>query len=167
MLLDLPPPTRQAQHTLALGHRICSRFASLCTSICLVLILIQLAQQQQQQPQQQPSGASNSVPLDLSILRDNPQIQQLRDLVHQNPALLQPLIQQIASSNPALAQLFAQDPGALFQLLGDSEQEDVESVSQGTVLSVTEEERAAIERVWDLPPKSFNVSQLTKCSLKR
>ncbi|KAF8348060.1 hypothetical protein F5887DRAFT_1071718 [Amanita rubescens] len=109
--------------------------------------LFQLAQQQQQQPQQHPSGASNSVPLDLSILRDNPQIQQLRDLVHQNPALLQPLIQQIASSNPALAQLFAQDPGALFQLLGDSEQEDVESVPQGTVLSVTEEERAAIERL--------------------
>lgn len=131
-----------------------------------MLILIQLAQQQQQQPQPHSSGASNSVPLDLSTLRDNPQIQQLRDLVHQNPALLQPLIQQIASSNPALAQLFAQDPGALVQLLGDSEQDDVESVSQGTVLSVTEEERAAIERVWVLS-LNFNVSQLTKCSLKR
>ncbi|KAF8744941.1 hypothetical protein AX14_012766 [Amanita brunnescens Koide BX004] len=107
--------------------------------------LFQLAQQQQQ-PQQHPSGASNTPP-DLSVLQDNSQIQRLRELVHQDPALLQPLIQQIASSNPALARLFVQDPGALLQLLGVTEQDDGESASPGTVVSVTEEERAAIERL--------------------
>jgi UV excision repair protein RAD23 len=62
--------------------------------------------------------------------------------------LLQPLIQQLASHNPAIAQMIAQDPEALFQLLGIEGDEDENQIPPGAhVVSVTEEERAAIERL--------------------
>lgn len=114
--------------------------------------LFQLAHQQQQQ-QQPPhlTGINATAPpaLNLSALRDNPQIQQLRDLVGQNPALIQPLIQQLASSNPAIAQLLAQNPEALLHLLGplEADEEGNAPDSSPQVISVTEEERAAIERL--------------------
>ena len=110
---------------------------------------MQLAhQQQQQQPHLTGINATAPPALDLTALRDNPQIQQLRDLVDQNPALIQPLIQQLATSNPAIAQLLAQNPEALFQLLGPPEMdEEGNTPGPSQVISVTEEERAAIERV--------------------
>jgi UV excision repair protein RAD23 len=71
--------------------------------------------------------------------------------MQQQPQLIQPLIQQLAQSNPQLAQAFAQNPEALLQLLaGDQGEfgEGEEGVPPGAhVLSVTEDERAAIERV--------------------
>ena len=100
-------------------------------------------------PRTQQLGAGG---LDLEALRNNPQIQQLRQLVEQNPALAQPLIQQIASSNPAIAQALAQNPEALLELFGaEGIEEDIPPGAQ--VISVTEEERAAIERV-----KLFNMN---------
>jgi UV excision repair protein RAD23 len=70
----------------------------------------------------------------------------------QNPAAVQPLIQQLAASNPQLAQMFAQNPEALLQLLGNNEGgfegEDGENLPPGAhIVHVSEEERAAIERV--------------------
>lgn len=73
----------------------------------------------------------------------------------QNPAMLQPLIQQLAASNPGIAQAFAQNPEALLQLLGanggeggEYEGEDGEQVPPGAhVVHVSEEEQAAIHRV--------------------
>jgi UV excision repair protein RAD23 len=69
----------------------------------------------------------------------------------QSPELIQPLIQQLAASNPALAQTLAQNPDALLQLLGEAEQQgdfDGENLPPNThIVNVTEEERAAIERV--------------------
>lgn len=98
-----------------------------------------------------PGGhAGHAAHLDLAALRDNPQIQGLREQVAQNPTLIQPLIQQLASQNPAMAQMIAQNPEALFQLLGvgGDEGEDGNPIPPGAhVVSVTEEERAAIQRV--------------------
>jgi UV excision repair protein RAD23 len=79
-------------------------------------------------------------------------MQQLRELIAQNPALIQPLVQQLAASNPVIAQLIAQNPEALVQLLGDGVEgdgdgEDGQIPPGAHVVSVTEEERAAIERV--------------------
>jgi len=76
-------------------------------------------------------------------------------MMAQNPTLIQPLLQQLAASNPALAQAFAQNPDALLQLLGNEngefpggQGEDGENLPPGThIVNVTEEERAAIERV--------------------
>jgi UV excision repair protein RAD23 len=117
--------------------------------------LFQLAQQRQQQQQQAaPGGGAQGGQggMDLNAIRNNPQMmQQLREMVAQNPAMLQPLIQQIAQQNPAMAQAVAQNPEALFQMLGANsggEGEDGENLPPGThIVHVTEEERAAIERL--------------------
>lgn len=73
----------------------------------------------------------------------------------QNPALLQPMIQQIAQANPGLAEYLGQNPEALLQLLGTLGGEGGFDDGEGEggappgshVVQVTPEERAAIERV--------------------
>lgn len=122
------------------------------------VVASQLAQQQQQAGAGAAPGPAAAAglggaggQLDLAALRDNPQIAHLREQLAQNPALIQPLIQQLAASNPAIAQMIAQNPEALMQLLG---LDDFEGDGEGgalppgaQVVSVTPEERAAIERV--------------------
>lgn len=70
----------------------------------------------------------------------------------ERPDLILPLIQQMAQANPAIAQMMAQNPEALTQLLGiNLEAGDDEQLPPGAqVISVTAEERAAIERVRSL-----------------
>lgn len=86
--------------------------------------------------------------LDMAALQANPQIQQLRELLQQNPALIQPMIQQLVATNPQLGHLIQQNPDALLQLLAGGGEGDDEGVPPGGhVVQVTEEERAAIERV--------------------
>jgi len=112
--------------------------------------LFQMAQQQQQQP----AGAVPHIPgapSGLDTLRGDPRLAALGQLATQNPALLQPMIQQLAQSNPQLAQALAQNPDALLDLLGGGEGgigDDGEPIPPGAqVLSVTPEERDAIERL--------------------
>jgi len=110
--------------------------------------LFQLAQQQQQAGVSGPGAQPN-----LDALRDNAQIQHLREQIGQNPALLQFLIQQVASQNPSMAQMLAENPQALLQLLGnddgdgDGDDAQVPIPPGAQVVSVTEEERAAIQRL--------------------
>lgn len=126
--------------------------------------LFQLAQQQQQQ-QRGGAGAGAGIPglgagaagagagaggvPNLAGLLNNPEIQHLREIMMQNPQLAQPVIQELAASNPQLAQLFAQHPEALAHILGGDFGDDEEGgIPPGAqVIQVTEEERAAIERV--------------------
>jgi UV excision repair protein RAD23 len=73
-------------------------------------------------------------------------------MVEQNPALIQPLLQQIAATNPALAQTVAQNPQALYDLLGAAmggEMDDEDDGMGGQVMQIdlTQEEAAAVERV--------------------
>ncbi|CAA7263206.1 unnamed protein product [Cyclocybe aegerita] len=116
--------------------------------------LFQLAQQQQQAGSgaQHPAAPTAAGPggLNFEALQNNPQIQQLREQIRRNPELIQPLIQQLATQNPAIAQMIAQNPEALFQLLGvELDDEDgAGPVPPGAhVVNVTEEERAAILRL--------------------
>ncbi|KAK7057281.1 UV excision repair protein RAD23 [Favolaschia claudopus] len=117
--------------------------------------LFQLAQQQQQQQQGGGVGAAGAGAggeLDLAALQNNPQIQQLRELMMQNPALIQPLIQQLGAQNPALMQMIQQNPAAVARLFGVDgaefdESEDGPIPPGAHVVSVTEEERAAIQRL--------------------
>lgn len=117
---------------------------------------LQLAQQQQRQQQQHSGvghgptglGAEGGPRIDFAALRDNPQIQQLREHISNNPALVQPLIQQLAAQNPAIADMVRQNPEALAEMLGIQHGEGDDDIPPGAhVVSVTEEERAAIGRV--------------------
>jgi len=126
---------------------------------CLISHSTQLAQQQQQQPTAPVAPALGASPggsgLDAPGLRADPRLAALRELAGQNPALLQPVIQQLAQNNPQLAQALASDPNALLDLLGggpESVGDDGEPIPPGAhVVNVTPEERAAIERVSFLP----------------
>ncbi|KAF8632771.1 hypothetical protein AX17_004763 [Amanita inopinata Kibby_2008] len=115
--------------------------------------LFQLAQQQQQERQHQTASAERpgTGGFDLDALRNSPQIQQLRQVIAQNPALAQPLIQQLVTQSPVFAQMIGQNPGAFLDLLGIGDNdvaENGDSILPTThVISVTEEERAAIERL--------------------
>lgn len=112
----------------------------------LITHSIQLAQQQQQQPTGSVAPVLGGSP---AASGADPRLGALRDLASQNPALLQPVIQQLAQNNPGLAQALAQDPNALLDLLGAGEVgDDGDAIPPGAhVVNVTPEERAAIERV--------------------
>ncbi|KAJ4468169.1 hypothetical protein J3R30DRAFT_3559935 [Lentinula aciculospora] len=119
--------------------------------------LFQLAQQQQQQGAgaglgagvgATAAGAGGGQQLDLAALANSPQMQQLRQHLASNPEAIQPLVQSIAAQNPGLAQLLASNPEALMNLFGGEmggEEGDLPPGAQ--VVNVTEEERAAIERL--------------------
>ncbi|KAJ5693401.1 UV excision repair protein rhp23 [Penicillium macrosclerotiorum] len=95
------------------------------------------------------AGTGGADAASLDFLRSNPHFQQLRQLVQQQPTMLEPILQQVAQGNPQIAQLISQNSEAFLQLLGeDIGDEDEESLPPGAqVLSVTEEERDAIERL--------------------
>lgn len=89
------------------------------------------------------AAAANS----LDFLRNNPQFQQLRQVVQQQPQMLEPILQQVGAGNPQLAQLIAQNPEQFLQLLAEDADEDAALPPGAQAISVTEEEREAIERV--------------------
>lgn len=83
----------------------------------------------------------------LDFLRTNPQFQQLRQVVQQQPQMLEPILQQLSAGNPQLAQLIASNPDQFIQLLGEDVDDDVPLPPGAQAISVTEEERDAIERL--------------------
>ncbi|CAO3616145.1 unnamed protein product [Cunninghamella blakesleeana] len=106
------------------------------------------AQQQQNQQQQQQSPGS----VDFSQLRNTAHFQQLRQLVQTNPAMLQPLLQQLGQSNPELLRVINADPQGFLQALMEGAEDDdgasAGGVPQGSqVIQVTQEEKEAIDRL--------------------
>jgi len=83
----------------------------------------------------------------LDFLRNNPQFQQLRQVVQQNPQMLEPILQQVGAGNPQLAALIGQHPEDFLQLLSENSDDDAPVPPGAQHISVTEEERAAIERL--------------------
>ena len=83
----------------------------------------------------------------LDFLRNNPQFQQLRQIVQTQPRMLEPNLQQVGAGNPQLAQLIGQNPDQFLQLLSEDAGGDVPLPPGAQEISVTEEEREAIERV--------------------
>jgi UV excision repair protein RAD23 len=83
----------------------------------------------------------------LEFLRNNPQFQQLRQLVQAQPQMLEPILQQVAAGNPQIAQLIGQNPEAFMSLLSEDVDDDAALPAGAQAISVTEEEREAIERV--------------------
>jgi len=98
------------------------------------------------------AGATAAGLGNLDFLRNNPQFQQLRQVVQQQPQMLEPILQQVGAGNPQLAQLIGQHPEQVLQLLSEDGDNDAPLPPGAQAISVTEEERAAIERV---SPLSF------------
>lgn len=55
----------------------------------------------------------------LAFLRTQPQFQQMRQVIQQNPQLLNPVLQQIGQTNPALLQLISQNQEAFVRMLNE------------------------------------------------
>jgi UV excision repair protein RAD23 len=83
----------------------------------------------------------------LEFLRSNPQFQQLRQLVQQQPQMLEPILAQLGQGNPQLAALIQSHPEEFLSLLSDEGDDDAVLPPGAQTVHVTEEERDAIERV--------------------
>ena len=83
----------------------------------------------------------------LDFLRNNPQFQQLRQIVQTQPRMLEPILQQVGAGNPQLARLIGENPDQFLQLLSEDTGDDTPLPPGAQEISVTEEERDAIERV--------------------
>ncbi|KGO67957.1 Ubiquitin supergroup [Penicillium italicum] len=84
----------------------------------------------------------------LEFLRSNPHFQQLRQLVQQQPHMLEPILQQVAAGNPQIASIIGQNSDQFLQLLGEELEDEEGALPPGAqAISVTEEERDAIERL--------------------
>jgi hypothetical protein len=83
----------------------------------------------------------------LDYLRNNPQFQQLRQVVQQQPQMLEPILNQLAQGNPELAARISQSPEEFLALLSEDADDDAALPPGAQAISVTEEEREAIERV--------------------
>ncbi|KAM7410676.1 hypothetical protein PAMA_001896 [Pampus argenteus] len=124
----------------------------------------------QQQPQQPPAasttwpvsanqppsagGGSLSTGNPLEFLRNQPQFQQMRQIIQQNPALLPALLQQLGRDNPQLLQQITQHQERFVQMLneprgGDTGGEGAEAPGsqQTNYIQVTPQEKEAIERL--------------------
>jgi UV excision repair protein RAD23 len=67
--------------------------------------------------------------------------------VQQQPQMLEPILQQVGAGNPQLAQLIASRPEEFLQLLAEDPEDDAALPPGAQAISVTEEERDAIDRV--------------------
>ncbi|KAL1969029.1 hypothetical protein VTN77DRAFT_863 [Rasamsonia byssochlamydoides] len=92
-------------------------------------------------------GAEAAALGNLDFLRNNPHFQQLRQLVQQQPQMLEPILQQVGAGNPQLAQLIGQNQEQFLQLLAEDIDDDTQLPPGTQAISVTEEERDAIERL--------------------
>jgi UV excision repair protein RAD23 len=92
-------------------------------------------------------GGAGSAAGALEFLRNNPQFQQLRHLVQQQPQMLEPIMQQLAQGNPQLAAMIRSSPEEFLELLAEDNDDDAALPPGAQVVSISEEERDAIERV--------------------
>ncbi|KAM8889667.1 RAD23 homolog A, nucleotide excision repair protein b isoform 1-T1 [Synchiropus picturatus] len=99
-------------------------------------------------------GGATSPGNPLEFLRNQPQFQQMRQIIQQNPALLPTLLQQLGRENPQLLQQITQHQDRFIQMLneprgGDSGGEGAEAQGsqQTNYIQVTPQEKEAIDRL--------------------
>jgi UV excision repair protein RAD23 len=66
-----------------------------------------------------PAGGAPTGAVNMDFLRNSPHFQHLRQLVQQQPAMLEPILQQVAEGNPQLAQMIGQNQDQFLQLLSE------------------------------------------------
>ncbi|XP_062412743.1 RAD23 homolog A, nucleotide excision repair protein b isoform X2 [Sardina pilchardus] len=95
-------------------------------------------------PSQLPSSGNP-----LEFLRNQPQFQQMRQIIQQNPALLPALLQQLGRDNPQLLQQITQHQEQFVQMLNEPHGEAAEAhgAPQTNYIQVTPQEKEAIERL--------------------
>ncbi|CAN8240473.1 unnamed protein product [Cochlearia groenlandica] len=116
------------------------------------------------------SGGPNSSPLDLfpqetvaapgagdlgtlEFLRNNVQFQQLRTMVHSNPQILQPMLQELGKQNPQLLRLIQENQAEFLQLVNepydgsDGDADILEQEEMPHAVNVTPAEQEAIQRL--------------------
>lgn len=94
-------------------------------------------------------GQGNQTQVNMDFLRQSEHFQHLRRLVQQQPAMLEPILQQVAAGNPQLAQLIGQNSEAFLQLLSEEMAGEGGQAPPGHI-SVTQEEANAIDRLCGL-----------------
>ncbi|KAL4658872.1 hypothetical protein GN956_G2334 [Arapaima gigas] len=114
-----------------------------------------------ERPQPPPAGSSavssssaQSSTNPLEFLRNQPQFQQMRQIIQQNPALLPALLQQLGRDNPQLLQQITQHQERFVQMLNEPHGGDVggegaegQGAPQTNYIQVTPQEKEAIERL--------------------
>ncbi|KAK3847813.1 MAG: UV excision repair protein Rad23 [Linnemannia gamsii] len=96
-------------------------------------------------------GAGGDGADSLAFLRDQPQFQQIREMVQANPELLQPLLVQLGQTNPHMLQLINQNQHAFLNLLNEgNEGDDGQPPAGSNHIYVTQEEQEAIQRLESL-----------------
>lgn len=70
-------------------------------------------------PPEDPPEAQDQAQDPLAFLRTQPQFQQMRQVIQQNPQLLNAVLQQIGQTNPALLQLISQNQEAFVRMLNE------------------------------------------------
>lgn len=92
----------------------------------------------------------------LAFLRDQPQFQQMRAVIQQNPTLLNAVLQQIGQTNPALLQAISQHQQAFVRMLnepvnpssgGAAVEENAIELPQAQHPQVSPQDKEAIERL--------------------
>ncbi|CAN6337815.1 unnamed protein product [Urochloa humidicola] len=104
-----------------------------------------------------PEGSSNAGggagggPLE--FLRNNQQFQVLREMVHTNPQILQPMLQELSKKNPQILRLIQENHAEFLQLLnepfegGEGDLEQPEQDEMPHAIFVTPEEQEAVGRL--------------------
>lgn len=96
------------------------------------------------------AGGANPGLGNLDFLRNNPQFQQLRQVVQRQPEMLETILQQVGAGNPQLAQLIGQHPEQFLELLSEDSDNDAPLPPGARGIEVTQEEAAAIDRLCQL-----------------
>ena len=78
----------------------------------------------------------------------NPQVlSQLRTLLEQNPAALQPLVQALVQSNPQLAEAMSADPEGVLRMLAGEGLEGEDSFEVPSLQQLADEDRTQVEQI--------------------
>ncbi|CDQ99199.1 unnamed protein product [Oncorhynchus mykiss] len=92
------------------------------------------------------TGGSTGGENPLEFLRNQPQFQQMRQVIQQNPALLPALLQQLGRDNPQLLQQITQHQERFVQMLNEPQGGEM-GAPQTNYIQVTPQEKEAIERL--------------------